>query len=499
MDTEWGVLKERDVFELVEAPPDAHVIDSMWVYANKYDADGDIIRRKARLVAKGYTQIPGLDYDQTYASVVRLESFRMVAAIAAAMDLHIWQVDIVAAYLYSNNKFTTYMRQPPGFVARGEEGKVLRVVKTLYGMMQGGYDFQVEMSSAYESMGYYKSLADPCVHSRVIDNEFAITSTYTDDIFGASSTKEGAKKAKEEIEACFEMKDVGELGYILGIRIEKDEHTGAISLSQEAYLRRVLERFGMLQCNAKSTPLPSGIALSESESPRTEDDRQYMKDKPYREALGSCMWAQVATRPDISFALSVLSRFQANPGPAHWKAMLHLLAYLKGTINYKITYHRGGSLDPIGFVDADYAGDTDTRRSTSGYLFTIAGGPVSWSSKRQATVALSTTEAEYMALTRAAQQALWMYSFMSEVGLKREFPAMLHGDNAASIALTLNTKGHARAKHIDIRHHYIRERVAEGEIGLVQIPSEENLADIFTKSLPRVTHQKLIRALKLDL
>ncbi|EDR06651.1 retrovirus-related pol polyprotein [Laccaria bicolor S238N-H82] len=498
MDTEWGVLRERGVFELVDAPPEAHIIDSMWVFTNKYDANGNIIRRKARLVAKGYTQIPGLDYDQTYASVVRLESFRIVAAIAASLDLHIWQVDIVAAFLYSTNKFTTYMRQPPGFVVPGEERKVLRVVKTLYGMMQGGYDFQVEMSGAYESLGYYKSLADPCVHSRTIEGVQTITSTYTDDIFGASSTKEGAERAKKEIEACFEIKDVGDLGYILGIHFEKDENTGAISLSQEAYIRRILERFGMLHCNAKPTPLPSGITLSESDCPKTDEDRHYMKDKPYREALGSCMWAQVATRPDIAYALSVLARFQGNPGPAHWKAMLHLLAYLKGTIGYKITYNRGGSLDPIGFVDADYAGDVDTRRSTSGYVFTIAGGPVSWSAKRQATVALSTTEAEYMALTHAAQQALWMYSFMSEIGLARKFPAILHGDNAASIALTLNTKGHARAKHIDIRHHYIRERVAEGEIGLVQIPSEENLADIFTKPLPRITHQKLVRALKLD-
>lgn len=435
------------MFKLVEAPTDAHVIDSMWVYANKYDTDGNIIKRKARLVAKGYTQIPGLDYNQTYTSVVHLESFRMVAAITPALGLHIWQVDIVATFLYSQNKFTTYMRQPPGFVTWGEDNKVLQVVKTLYGMLQGGYDFQVEMSSTYESLGYYKLLADPCVHSRVIKDEFTITSTYTDNIFGRSSTKEGAKKAKEDIKACFEIKDVGELGYILGIHVEKDESTGVISLSQEAYLRRVLECFGMMQCNAKSTPLPPGIILSESNSPKTKDNDHYMKDKPYCEALGSCMWAQIAIHPDITFALSVLSHFQANPGPTHWKVMLHLLTR---TLSYKITYHKGGSLDPIRFVNADYAGDTDTRRSTSGYLFTMAGGPVSWSSKHQATAALSTTEAEYMAPTRAAQQALWMYSFMSEVGLKHEFPAVLHRDNAASIALTLNTKGHARTKHINI-------------------------------------------------
>lgn len=279
--------------------------------------------------------------------------------------------------------------------------------------------------------------------------------------------------------------------------MEKDNTTGVISLSQEAYLHRILERFGMLHCNAKSTPLPSGITLHESDSPKTDDNPHYMKDKLYCEALGSCMWAQVATHPDIAYALSVLAHFQANPGPAHWKAMVHLLAYLKGMLDYKITYHRGGNLDPISYVDAHYAGDLDTRRSTLGYVFTMAGGPISWSAKCQATVALSTMEAEYMALTHTAQQALWMYSFMSEVGLKLELPAVLHGDNAASIALTLNTKGHACAKHINIRHHYIRERVAEGQIELVQIPSKENLADILTKLLPRVTHQKLTQALKL--
>ena len=236
METEWAVLKERGVFELVDAPSGAHVIDSMWVYANKYNTDSDIIKCKARLVAKGYTQIPGLDYDQTYASVVHLESFCMVAAIAAALDLQIWQVDNVTAYLYSTNKFTTYMHQPPGFVMWGEENKVLHIVKTLYGMMQGGYDFQGEMSGVYKSMGYYKSQADPCVHSCMIGSEHTITSTYTNNIFRASSTKEGTERAKREFEVCFEIKDVGDQGYILGIHVEKDKKMGVISLSQEAYL-----------------------------------------------------------------------------------------------------------------------------------------------------------------------------------------------------------------------------------------------------------------------
>ena len=317
METEWAVLAEREVFCLVDPPPGTHIIKSMWVYANKYDADGNVIQRKARLVAKGFLQIPGLKYDQTYASVVRLKSFRMVAAIAASLNLHLWQVDIVSTFLYSPNEFPIYMHQPLNFVKPGEEGKVLVVDKSLYGMMQAAFDFQKQMSGAYEALRYYKSIADPCVHSRVNGNEFTVTSTYTDDVFGASSMEEGVAKAKEEIEKCFEIKDVGELGYILGICIDRDKGMGMISLSQSTYLQRVLERFGMADCNPKPTPLPPGIALSESDSLKTDEDRHFMMDKPYREALGSCMWVQVATCPDIAFAVSALSCFQSNPGPAH--------------------------------------------------------------------------------------------------------------------------------------------------------------------------------------
>jgi hypothetical protein len=210
------------------------------------------------------------------------------------------------------------------------------------------------------------------------------------------------------------------------------------------------------------------------------------------------MWAQVATRPDISFAVGLLAHFQSNPGPAHWRAMIHILGYIKGTLNYRITYSKvEGGLKPIGFVDADYAGDYDTRRSTSGYVFMMAGGPVSWSSHRQPTVALSTMEAEYMALTRSAQNALWIHNSLVEINLPQSLPATIHCDNTSAIALTQSTKGHTRAKHIDIWYHYIRERVADGDIKVTHIPSSENIADIFTKPLPHVVHERMVSLLRL--
>ena len=165
--------------------------------------------------------------------------------------------------------------------------------------------------------------------------------------------------------------------------------------------------------------------------PRSDEDRKYMANKPYREALGSLMWAQVATRPDLSFAVGVLAHFQSNPGPLHWKALLHVLGYVKGMLDYKLTYSGQPDKDikPVGFVDADYGGDLDSRRLTSGYVFMMAGGAVSWSSKRQPTVSLSTTEAEYIALTHSAQQALWMINFLAEIDLPQTFPVSIHADN----------------------------------------------------------------------
>jgi len=500
MEEEMVTMERMQVFKLVPRPKDQHVVGSKWVYANKYNADGSITRRKARLVAQGFTQIPGLEFDQTYASVPRLESMRMIIAIAAHLDLHLWQIDFVSAYLNSKNKFLVYMEQPPGFVKEGEEDMVNIALKTIYGTMNGAYDWANTLGGSYKDLGYYESKADPCIRHRINANGFTLTGTHTDDVLGASSTHVAADEAKRELGDCYEIKDLGKPTYILGTRIDRDESTGTISISQRAYLEQVLEHFGMKDCNPKPTPLPAGIDLSSLNSPRTEDDRTFMKDKPYKEALGSIMWAQGATRPDLSFAVNLLARFQANPGREHWNAMLHILAYIKGTLDYRITYHRGsnGGSKPFGYVDADYAGDSDTRRSTSGYIFMMAGGAVSWSSKRQPTVSLSTTEAEYMALAQAGQQAVWMISFMNEIGLPQKLPTTLYGDNMSSIALTLNHKGHSRAKHIDVRHHYIRERVEEGDIKVAHIPSTENLADILTKPLPRVIHQRIVRSLSLD-
>ena len=206
-----------------------------------------------------------------------------------------------------------------------------------------------------------------------------------------------------------------------------------------------------------------------------------MTDKPYRPILGSVMWGQLASQPDLAFSVSLLARFQSNPGLDHWNALMHVIGYIKNTMDLGLTYSRAFDISPVAYADADYWGCRDTRRSTSGYVFMMAGGAVTWSSKCQATVVLSTVEAEYVLMSRCAQQMLWMHSWLDEVNIKYLLPGIIKGDNQGAIALMKNTKDHGKVKHIDIQHHYIQELLQSGSIVMEQVSSADNLADLFTK------------------
>ncbi|KAJ3564398.1 hypothetical protein NP233_g8320 [Leucocoprinus birnbaumii] len=479
---EVNVMKARGVYVLVDRPVGKNVIGSKWVYAPKFDGDGALEGRKSRIVTMGYTQIQGVDFDETYAATARLESFRLILAIVALLDLVLWQLDFVAAYLNSNIDFDVYMEQPQGFVEGGGD-KVWKLQKTLYGTMQGGHDWFKTLSKTYKELGYHQSLAEPTIRTRRDGEKFTITCTYTDDTMGGLSDRGEAERAKRELGEKYEAKVMKQVDHMLGIKVEMVEE--GIRISQKAYAKRMLEKFGMENCKPKSTPLPVGIALSTKDGPESEDEKEEMRKIPFQEALGSLMWLQVATHPDLSYAVNLLSRFASNPGKPHWEAMKHVMAYVRGTIDYSITYHQGASLQPVGFVDSDFANDRDTRQSTDGHIFFARGGPVSWSTKRQETVATSTTEVEYMAVSRTVQQAMWMSSFFDQASLPQQRPVTIFIDNNGAIDMTKTYWGHKRTKHIDVRHHFVKEKVEMGEFAPVYIPSEDNVADLLTKPLPR--------------
>ena len=290
---------------------------------------------------------------------------------------------------------------------------------------------------------------------------------------------------------------MGETEYFLGMRVQQDLASGTIRLSQRPYWEHVLNRFELNNIPPRNVPLPVGIVLSSNMSPETDSEKREMRDKPYRSLLGSIMWGQLATRPDLSFPISLLARFQANPGVEHWNALLHVVGYIKNMLDYGLTYSRDFDISPIAFVDADYGGCRDTWCSTSGYVFMMAGGPVTWSSKCQATVALSTVEAEYVAMSRCMQQMSWMHSWLDEVEIDYSHPGIIRGDSQGAIALTKNTKDHGKVKHIDIRHHYIHDLLQSGVINIEQVSSVDNLADLFTKPLTRNLHHPFLASLNI--
>ena len=336
----------------------------------------------------------------------------------------------------------------------------------------------------YNKLGYKTSWADPCVWIKKEAGNYTITDTYTDDIFGASNSNEEATKRKDEIGGVWEVKDVGETEYFLGMWVQQDLTLGTIRVTQHPYWEHVLNRFDLKNIVPRNIPLPTGIILDSNMSPKTDSKRKEMEGKPYCSILGLVMWGQLTTRPDLSFSVSLLACFQANPGIEHWNALLHVIGYIKNTIDFGLTYLHDTNLSPTAFVDADYGGCRDTHRLTSGYVFMMAGGAVTWSSKWQATIALSTVEAEYVVMSWCAQQMVWMHSWLDEVEVEHTLPGLIKGDNRGAIALTKNTKDHSKVKHIDIQHHYFRKLVQSGAITIEQVPSEANLINIFTKPLP---------------
>jgi len=486
---ELATMKEHSVWKVIDPPPDVRLIKTQWTFANKYNGDGNLIAQKACLVMKGFTQIPGINFFETYALVVRYKSLQMNLAITAATNMEAWQLNYIAAYLNSHPQATIHAELPDGAKV---PGKVVLLLKTLYGTMDGAYNWAEALDKEMRELDYYRSKADPAVHAQHAEGDITITSTHTDNTTGISSFKEEAERAKEKLGWKYKTKDLGNANYVLGIRIDRDREAGMISISQRAYLERILEHFGMIDCNPHGTPLPPGVILTKDMGPTMVEDRAFIADKPYCKLLGSIMYAQIATQSDLSYAMSTLSKFASNPEHTHWNTLTHVLRYIKGTLHYKITY--GGEykdLKPIGYIDADYGGDLNNHRSCSGHVFIQAGGPTAWGCQYQP------TEAEYMALTRAMKQILWMYSAMDEVGFPQPHPMILWNDNAGAVSLTKNAKHNTQVKYIDIRYHYIRECVAEGDIMVYHLASINNLADMFTKQLPHLAHMKQCVALHL--
>ena len=483
---ELATLKAAGTWVLEEAPPGANIIGSKWVFKAKKDAAGFIARLKARLVAQGFSQIGGVDYDDTYAPVARLASSRAIIAMANRLDLLLHQVDIKGAYLNGelNDNEVLYMHHPPGYKPRDAGNRVLRLKKTLYGLKQSGRRWYQKLSSIFESLDFHKCSVDQAVFYKANKdkNEVTVVAVHVDDCTIAATNLKLIDEFKAGLRKHVEVTDLGELHWMLGVEIKRDRRAGTIHMSQRAYIDSILRRYNFDELKPLSMPMDPAIRLTADQAPATAAEHAIMRDKPYREAVGALNWATLATRPDIAFAVSTVARFAANPGIAHWEAVKRIYRYLAGTRDLWLTY---GETRRVleGYADAD-GSMTEDRRAITGYAFLIDGGAVSWSSKRQEIVSLSTTESEYVAATHGMKEAIWLRSLLSELFEPIKPPTTLFSDNQAAIALTRDHQYHSRTKHIDVRYHFIRWVIEQGSLRLIYCPTDDMVADTLTKALP---------------
>ncbi|KAK0603791.1 hypothetical protein LWI29_008696 [Acer saccharum] len=305
------------------------------------------------------------------------------------------------------------------------------------------------------------------------------------------------KDLKEKLKSEFDMKDLGNANKILGIEISRVRKENRLCLNQSIYLSKLINRFNMKNCKPANVPLASNFILSTALSPRTLEESRYMENTPYSSAVGSVMYSMISTRPDLAQAISVFSRYMAKPGKGHWYAMKWLLRYISSTTSVGLIYDCSNSeLELIGYVDSDYAGDRDKRRSTSSYFFIIAGCCVSWKSQLQSVVALSTTEAEYIAVTEAVKEAIWLQGLLNEINVFKE-KSIIYTDSQSALHLCKNPVFHERTKHIEVKYHFIRDQISDGVVEVDKISTEDNPADMGTKVVPYSKLKHCLNLLKI--
>jgi hypothetical protein len=441
-------------------------------------------RYKSRLDAKGFSQILGIYYTDVYSPVVKHSSIRTFLSLVAMHDYEIDQLDVKTAFLHGDLEEDIYMDQPEGFIVPGKENYVCKLKKSLYGLKQSPRQWYKRFDSFMLFNGFQRSQYDSCVYLKFVNGSPTYLLLYVDDMLIAAKSMKEIVVLKAQLSSKFDMKDLGATKKILGMVIVKDRKFGLLYLSQKSYIEKVLRRFNMQNAKPVSTPLAPHFKLSAKQCVETNADLEYMSKVPYSSAVGSLMYAMVCSRPDLSHAISVVARYMSNPGKEHWKAIQWIFRYLHGSSSACLCF--GKSRDGLdGYVDSDYSGDLDRRRSLSGYVFTVGDCVVSWKARLQNSVALSNTEAEYMVIAEVTKKALWLKGIYSLLcGIKSCIT--IHCDIQSAIYLTKDQMITEKSKHIDIRYHFFRDIIEKGLVKVCEISTHNNPADMnmMTKHVP---------------
>jgi len=486
-------FEEMKVYQEVDKPTqeNTNIVGCRWVYAVKKE-HGKVTKFKARLVAQGFSQVHGVDYDETFSGTVKAKSIRVIMALTAMKKYILETADFSTAFLNAPLEEVIYMSPPPGFES---SGKVWKLLKAVYGLKQAGRAWRITVDKfIVNELGFKRLISDQCIYIKMSKNgNLMILSTYVDDIPSSyhPDDKEEWNEIKQQMAASFKIKFLGEAETLLNMRITRDKNNNKIYIDQSSYVDMILEEFDRSHYAPVSSP-SSAIKLTKNDCPTTEQGKLAMKQYPYRRLVGLLMYLSNATRPDIAHAIRNAAQFMDNPGYNHWKALITIVKYLKGTKNYGLVFNGNMNHDSdsnqfpiVGYADADWGGNED-RKSTTGGIITLGGNVVDWLCNKQQTPALSSCEAEYIATGAVVQSMLWLDSLLQEMGLRTvvdEMPLKVHNDNQSAIAISKNDVLHHRIRHIDIRHHFIRDLIEKKKLVIDWIPTAEQIADILTKSL----------------
>jgi len=509
---EMESFRENQVLEPSWLPTHKKALRTKWIYTLKYDTQGNIKKYKARLVARGYEQEYGIDFEETFSPVTRLQSLRLLFALSAQLGLVTHQMDVKTAFLNAELDEETYIEIPEG-VTPDVECDCFRLKRALYGLKQSPRLWNININAFLLSLGFSALPNEPCLYMRRDGSKLALIALYVDDMVIAGSDMDIVQDIKNKLSERYQMADLGEVNQILGCEVKREGCTGRVTMCQRLYIRMIIKKFFPdLKLNPVRTPMASRTPLSKAQGPVTPEDIEFMSLIPYRQAVGCLLWLAMGTRPDIAFAVAQVARYCENPGRVHWEAVCRIFRYLAGTLNMGLVYsvsdvplhgHSGCDLkDTLGvdlhvgevseslrvFSDSDHARCPDTRRSITGFVFYLAGSPICWQSRQQPTVALSSMEAEYMAACATTQEALWLIAILKGLGFQQSRPVQIHEDNQSAIAYSKNPTQHKYTKHIATRYHFVREQVDLKTVELIKVDTRDNVADLFTKPLEFEDH-----------
>lgn len=486
MKEEMISLQRNGTWKLCKLPSDRTPIGCKWVYKLKTNSGGKIVRYKARLVAQGYSQKFGTDYDQVFAPVAKQTTFRILLTLASKNNFIVRHVDAKTAFLNGDLKETIFMKQPPGFEV-GDD-KVCLLQKSLYGLKQAARAWNDAIHSALMKARFQRNEADHCLYVRRFDDKWCYLLIYVDDMLIAAKTMEEINDVTDELMKHFDLEDLGDVKFYLGIEITKSNE-GYYQLCQSTYINNIARDFGL--GDAKCSNVPMNVNYGKSTT--IEDDAELKNNTDYQRLIGCLLYVCVNTRPDIAASVSILAQKVSAPRNQDWNELKRVVRYLKGTLNLKLVLgNNKHTNDPIfGYADANWAEDRSDRKSNSGYIFIVYGAAVSWACRKQSCVALSTTEAEFIALSEACQEVYWLRRLLNGMNCSIDQPTPMFEDNQSCLKLIREEKLSNRTKHIDTRYNFVRDYVDKGIVSCEYCPTEQMMADIFTKPLPATKHRDL--------